>query len=68
MPDTDTKQAPYYNVGLTLSEMNELILLIDDEPVDLTPVDEDLLTDIRSKLVDRRAKLRKRIRDGVYAS
>lgn len=68
MTDTDTKTIPYYNVGLTLSEMNELILLIDDEPVELTPVDEDLLTDIRSKLVDRRAKLRKRIRDGVYST
>lgn len=61
------KQAPYYNVGLTEYEMNELIALIDDEPVDLTPVDEDLLLAIRTKLVDRRKQLRKRIRDGVYS-
>jgi hypothetical protein len=44
-----------------------LILLIDDEPTDIAPVDETLLNGIRSKLVDRRKQLRKRIRDGVYA-
>lgn len=61
-----TTETPYYNVGLTLPEMNELILLIDDEPVENTPVNEPLLNEIRVKLVDRRSKLRKRIRNGVY--
>jgi hypothetical protein len=61
MPD------PYYNVGLTEAEMTELILLIDDEPTDDTPVNEDLLAGVRSKLAAKRKALRKRVREGMYS-
>ncbi len=53
---------PYYNLGLTDAEMTEIILLIDDEPVD-----EELLGSIRTKVSAKRKELRKRIRNGVYA-
>lgn len=55
-------EIPYYNVGLTEYEMTELILLIDDEPTDLVPVDEELLAKIRAKLVNKRRELRSRTR------
>lgn len=59
---------PYYNVGLTEAEMTELIMLIDDEPTDDHPVNEDLLANIRTKLATKRKALRKRVKEGMYAS
>lgn len=46
-----------YHVGMTQDELNELILLIDDEPVD-----EEFLKGIRRKLVHKRKLLRQRER------
>lgn len=46
-----------YHVGMTQAELNELILLIDDEPVD-----EEFLRGIRRKLVHKRKLLRQRER------
>ncbi len=51
---------PMYNVGLTEAEMNELILLIDDRPVD-----EEALSGIRKKLSHKRKLLRKRLKNGT---
>jgi hypothetical protein len=45
----------WYNVGLTDEELTELILLIDDEPVD-----EEFLSGIRKKLSHKRKLLRKK--------
>lgn len=50
---------PMYNVGFTEAEMTELILLIDDEPVD-----EEALAGIRKKLSHKRKLLRKRLKNG----
>lgn len=44
-------------VGLTLGEMEELILLIDDDPVD-----EEALSGIRKKLAAKRRRLIKKAR------
>lgn len=44
---------PMYNVGLTEAELQELIWLIDDEPVS-----ETMLSGIRKKLVKKRKNLR----------
>lgn len=48
---------PMYNVGLTDDEFTELILLIDDEPVD-----EDFLQGVRKKLVHKRKLLRRKVK------
>lgn len=45
-------------VLFTDEEFTELILLIDDEPVD-----EELLASIRRKLVAKRRRLRRRLRE-----
>lgn len=46
-----------YNVGLTQAELEELIFLIDDEPVD-----EELLDGIRRKLKHKHKQLKARAR------
>lgn len=47
-------------IFFTDEEFTELILLIDDEPVD-----EELLRGIRLKLAAKRKRLRRRVREGT---
>lgn len=59
----NTAGEPMGPVYLTDEEFSELILLIDDDPVD-----EELLGGIRKKLVAKRKRLRKEINDESSSS
>lgn len=48
---------PVFPVSFTLEELNEVILLIDDKPVD-----EDFLRGIRRKMAARRKKFNRALR------
>lgn len=54
MPNTNNEGKPLGHVELTDEEFQELIWLIDDEPVD-----EEFLRGIRLKLVAKRRRLHK---------
>lgn len=54
MRNQNTDGEELYNVGLTMAELEELVLLIDDGEVD-----EDFLRGIRKKLVNRRKRFRR---------
>lgn len=56
--DPTERDETWTNVGLSMEEFEELIRLIDDEPVD-----EEFLLGIRKKLVAKRKRLRGRVRD-----
>lgn len=47
-----------YQIGFTAAEIEELILLIDDDPVD-----EDFLLGVRKKLAKKQKALRRRERE-----
>ena len=57
MVNRNIQGQPLIDVGLTGEELQELILLIDDEPVD-----EVLLRGIRQKLKNRQRRLRRTLR------
>lgn len=52
------KSEALFQIWFTEQEVNEIVLLIDDEPVD-----EDFLRGLRKKLVKKRKQYRTEIRD-----